>query len=73
LNHDGTGVVRACCPHGVQIEVWDGLDRMPQRGPDLALEAESGRGLVLVEALSTRWGAYPTAGGGKVVWATVTE
>jgi anti-sigma regulatory factor (Ser/Thr protein kinase) len=59
-------------PRGVQIEVWDALSRMPQRGPDPVPAAEGGRGLVLVEALSTRWGAYPAAGGGKVVWATVT-
>ena len=59
-------------PRGVQVEVWDALDRMPQRAPDPAPDAEGGRGLVLVEALSTRWGAYPAAGGGKVVWATVT-
>ncbi len=30
---------------------------------------ESGRGLLLVEALSTRFGWYPVEGGGKVTWA----
>ena len=31
-------------------------------------DAESGRGLLLVEAISTRWGWYATSDG-KVVWA----
>jgi anti-sigma regulatory factor (Ser/Thr protein kinase) len=33
---------------------------------------ESGRGLLLVEALSTRFGWYPLEGGGKVTWAVFT-
>jgi hypothetical protein len=68
----------------VLIQVWDGDQRQPRRrdaGPD----AEAGRGLLLVEALSVQWGCYaasgpdtagprvggPRAGGldGKVVWA----
>lgn len=32
-------------------------------------EAESGRGLLLVRAVSDQWGAYRLPGGGKVVWA----
>jgi hypothetical protein len=53
----------------VLIQVWDGDDRMPKpQGMDL--EAESGRGLLLVETLSTEWGAYvPEGASGKVVWA----
>jgi hypothetical protein len=31
---------------------------------------ESGRGLVIVDALSSRWGWYPE-GAGKVVWAAI--
>jgi anti-sigma regulatory factor (Ser/Thr protein kinase) len=34
--------------------------------------AESGRGLVIVDALSHRWGWYPTARGGKFVWAALS-
>lgn len=51
----------------IVIEVWDAEPTKPM----LALPSEddeSGRGLVLVEALTRRWGAYP-ARGGKVVWA----
>jgi hypothetical protein len=36
------------------------------------LDDESGRGLMLVEALAERWGWDLTAnGGGKIVWAPV--
>jgi anti-sigma regulatory factor (Ser/Thr protein kinase) len=34
-------------------------------------ETESGRGLMLVEAVSTEWGSYPCPAAGKVVWALV--
>ncbi|WP_020388966.1 ATP-binding protein [Kribbella catacumbae] len=33
--------------------------------------AENGRGLGIVRALSTAWGANPTISGGKIVWATI--
>jgi two-component sensor histidine kinase len=48
------------------IEVHDFDVRLPRMaGPDSS--AETGRGLVLVDALAKRWGARPTADG-KVVW-----
>jgi anti-sigma regulatory factor (Ser/Thr protein kinase) len=57
---------------GVLIEVWDGHDAMPEPADSGgAPDAEGGRGLALVAAYSARWGAYPTRGGGKVVWAEV--
>jgi anti-sigma regulatory factor (Ser/Thr protein kinase) len=53
------------------IQVWDGNHEMPVR-ENAQLEAESGRGLLLVETLSAEYGAYrPDSPGGKVVWATV--
>jgi|SRR5215470_4884695 len=55
----------------VLIEVWDQDPRMPvaaATGPD----DESGRGLMLVEALCERWGCDTSPGwDGKVVWAEV--
>jgi hypothetical protein len=51
------------------IQVRDSSDELPARrdaGPD----AESGRGLMLVDALGTDWGAYRT-GDGKVVWVSL--
>lgn len=52
---------------GVRIEVFDHNSRMPMVAACPA-DATSGRGLALVEALSSRWGteSHPD---GKVVWA----
>lgn len=53
----------------VLIEVWDQNLRAPMlkpAGPD----EESGRGLMLVEALCDRWDwEVPPGWGGKLVWA----
>ena len=64
--------------HSVLIQVWDGGHCQPVR-QDAGLDAEAGRGLLLVEALSAQWGCYEPAGaagldgpaglGGKIVWA----
>ena|SRR5579863_4703501 len=52
----------------VIIEVGD-RNPEPPTLTQAELDAESGRGLMLVEALSTRWGWYPaTEWYGKVVW-----
>jgi anti-sigma regulatory factor (Ser/Thr protein kinase) len=60
------------------IEVWD-ADPMPPQPSTLDAnnlpfaDAESGRGLFLVTALSARWGCYTANHGGKVVWAEVAS
>lgn len=55
----------------VLIQVWDTCERKPQR-QEPGSAAESGRGLLLVEALSAEWGSYvPNGWAGKVVWALV--
>ena len=56
----------------VLIQVWDASDRHPApQHPEP--DAESGRGLLLVESLSTDWGSYPPErSSGKVVWAIVS-
>ncbi len=55
----------------VLVQVWDGSPSKPQRqqpGPDV----ESGRGLLLIEALSTDWGTCSSAGSpGKIVWCMI--
>lgn len=60
----------------VLIQVWDGDYHSPVRRSQ-ELDAEGGRGLVLVEALSAQWGCYAADGldalGGKIVWALCTE
>jgi anti-sigma regulatory factor (Ser/Thr protein kinase) len=59
--------------HRVLIQVWDGNDKLP--APQHAEpDAESGRGLLLVESLSAEWGFYPPErSSGKVVWAMLEE
>jgi anti-sigma regulatory factor (Ser/Thr protein kinase) len=52
--------------HSLVIEVWDTSPRSPKLTQP-SLEAEHGRGLQLVDALSIRWGHY-TRDDGKVVW-----
>ena len=51
------------------IHVWDGNDEMPVRR-NAGIDEESGRGLMLVESLSSECGAYRTANG-KVVWVMI--
>jgi anti-sigma regulatory factor (Ser/Thr protein kinase) len=59
------------------IEVWDGNIQPPVphvlENEIPALDAESGRGLFLVETLSERWGWYPTWNPeGKVTWCEIS-
>jgi hypothetical protein len=50
--------------------VWDGSHHRPARAMTDDPEAERGRGLLLVEMLSEKWGVQ-TRGSGKVVWAVM--
>jgi anti-sigma regulatory factor (Ser/Thr protein kinase) len=54
---------------GVLVMVWDASASRPQRqSPEP--EAEGGRGLLLVDAVSASWGSFELADEpGKVVWA----
>jgi anti-sigma regulatory factor (Ser/Thr protein kinase) len=55
----------------VLILVWDSSLQPPVR-IDAADDAENGRGLLLVEAISMRWSWYvPHPLDGKVVWAQI--
>lgn len=55
----------------ILILVWDASPQPPVRA-DVSGEAENGRGLVLVEAISEQWGWYcRDDSGGKFVWAIV--
>lgn len=52
----------------VVTKVWDGSPDLPcarGAGP----QDDSGRGLMLVDALASRHGWYPAPGGGKIVWS----
>jgi anti-sigma regulatory factor (Ser/Thr protein kinase) len=53
---------------GVRVEITDGCSRLPALATGEAL-AEGGRGLLLVEAVTDRWGVEPHSdGSGKTVW-----
>jgi anti-sigma regulatory factor (Ser/Thr protein kinase) len=55
----------------ILILVWNASPHPPVRVA-VSGEAENGRGLLLVEAISQRWGWYCRDGsGGKFVWALV--
>ena len=56
-----------CTDTDLIFEVWDANEAAPVR-QDPGLDAEGGRGLLLVSALSTRWAFYRPRTGGKVVW-----
>ena len=62
LLSDGTRVV---------LEVWDQAPGIPAVR-EVAEYEESGRGLVLVDAIADRWGWCPATGPGKVVWAEMS-
>lgn len=55
----------------LRVSMFDGgRGQVTARG-DLVANATSGRGLAIVERLSSRWGIQPTDGGGKAVWFEV--
>ncbi|MFE1455605.1 ATP-binding protein [Streptomyces sp. NPDC058735] len=58
----------------VRVEVADAAStkRLPTAAPSSHPEGESGRGLLLVDALAVRWGAAPRHPVGKTVWAEVS-
>ncbi|MDN0194530.1 ATP-binding protein [Streptomyces sp. S.PNR 29] len=53
---------------GVRVEVADGCPELPAMPAELSLDAEGGRGLVLLDAVVDKWGVDPQGGGGKTVW-----
>ncbi|QYA94399.1 ATP-binding protein [Streptomyces anulatus] len=53
------------------VEVWDrSTDTPVTKHPDD--EAEGGRGLLLIEAMTEHWDVYQSEAGGKVVWAQLS-
>ncbi|WP_406168818.1 ATP-binding protein [Streptomyces canus] len=57
----------------VRVEVADAASakRPPAAPPPSAPDGESGRGLLLVDALAVRWGSAPRHPLGKTVWAEI--
>ncbi len=67
----GRGLVRLRvrqAPPSVRVEVHDDNPTLPVLGTEEDEAAESGRGLRLVDALATRWGAERHPVDGKDVW-----
>lgn len=56
---------------GVRVEVSDGSAIIPRWAP-ARVTATSGRGLIMVQRLSSAWGVEPRAGG-KTVWALIEQ
>ena len=55
------------------IRVWDPDPTPPPRDEPLPDDdAENGRGLFIVNALSSRWGWHPGPNGGKFVWSALS-
>jgi anti-sigma regulatory factor (Ser/Thr protein kinase) len=57
-------------PGRVRLVVRDGSPR-PVRPRAYQMDATTGRGLRIVERLSTAWGTHPYANGGKSVWVEI--
>jgi hypothetical protein len=66
--HHVIGVQLRVADAGLYIEVWDRTGGTPVI-PAQTLDAEGGRGLFLVQALSKRWDIYRPPAGGKIVWS----
>jgi len=73
LRHTGAScaVVVRWSGERLRVEVTDTEPTRPRVG-DGALDAGSGRGLLLVDALAADWGSFPVAAG-KVVWFEVAS
>jgi anti-sigma regulatory factor (Ser/Thr protein kinase) len=79
MTHAAIGLWLASDRVQVVVCVWDASPQPPVR-MDAAEDAEHGRGLLLVEALSKQWGWLPGKPGtmgadgqrGKIVWAVVS-
>jgi anti-sigma regulatory factor (Ser/Thr protein kinase) len=54
----------------VAILVWDESFVQPMPVEDHDIDSPNGRGLMIIEALSERWGCYRN-GDGKYVWAVL--
>ena len=73
LHGEGPIRVRAWTgPAAVRVEVSDAGQRNPQPAAGIGNDDEAGRGLFIVDMVTTRWGALPTIPGpGKTVWFEV--
>lgn len=64
--HTGITLTIESLGNGVRVTVADGSPVLPRWSP-ASLTGTSGRGLMLVDRLSSTWGAQTVPGGGKIV------
>ncbi|WP_405971820.1 ATP-binding protein [Streptomyces sp. NBC_00988] len=53
---------------GVRVEVSDSSSQLPDLHTDFDAESENGRGLVILDAVTDKWGVTRASAGGKAVW-----
>lgn len=53
----------------LRLDVFDGSEAAPELREHGDRDAEGGRGLYLVSAMSAAWGVERRSGGGKLIWA----
>ncbi|GAA5058307.1 ATP-binding protein [Streptomyces similanensis] len=58
---------------GVRVEVTDSSPQLPETPADLSVDAEGGRGLLLLDAVVDKWGVQPHGAEGKTVWFECVE
>jgi hypothetical protein len=66
-HHRLIGLRLSLIKRSVVIEVRDGSDKPPVL-QEQSLDSEDGRGLVVVESMSSQWSYFPLSSGGKIVW-----
>ena len=75
VTHDGaagTVVMAIRCARGrLRVDVHDASGALPELQPGTPVDAETGRGLMLVDTLADEWGFYRTPGG-KAVYFSLT-
>lgn len=60
-------------PEDLLIEVTDEAQQLPHMATLAPFEAESGRGLRIVNALAGEWGVHDECGPGKSVWLRLRD
>jgi serine/threonine-protein kinase RsbW len=75
VTHDGAAgvvVMAIRCARGrLRVDVHDASGVLPEPELDTPVDAETGRGLMLVDTLADEWGFYRTPGG-KAVYFSLT-
>jgi anti-sigma regulatory factor (Ser/Thr protein kinase) len=75
VTHDGAAgvvVMAIRCARGrLRVDVHDASGVLPELEQDTPADAETGRGLMLVDTLADEWGFYRTPGG-KAVYFSLT-